>query len=184
MSQYDEIADYVMPTVPAQPSDFALVFGTRHGLGAFATAIANIWRLQLTSVIVISGGPTAGDTRPEADVLCELAVSRGVPRQAILLERRACNTGENVRLTRELITHDGRLAQAKSVLAVGKICSTRRYLMTIKRHMRQLRASMYAVNYFKVARELWHTDPEFRERVLSERRKIPAYLDAGYLTEL
>jgi hypothetical protein len=184
IAQYDEIAAYVMPNVPAEPSDFALVFGTRHGVDAFADAIADIWSLKLTSVIVISGGSTAGDEKPEADILCELAVSRGVPRQAMLLERNACNTGENVLMTRDLIANDERLAQVKSVLAVGKICSARRYLMTIKRHLAHMRASMYAVNYFNVSRGQWHTDPEFRARVLSEHEKIPKYLDAGYLSEI
>jgi uncharacterized SAM-binding protein YcdF (DUF218 family) len=184
MTQYDEIAGYVMPHVPAQPSDFALVFGTRHGVEAFADAIAEIWSSRLTSVIVISGGQTAGETRPEADVLCELAVARGVPRESMLLERRACNTGENVLMTRDLIAADQRLASAKSVLAVGKISAVRRYLMTMARHMAHLRASMYAVNHYNVAREQWYTHPEFRARVLAEYQKIPAYLDAGYLTEI
>lgn len=184
MTSLSEMAEYVMPNVPAKTSDFALVFGTRHGVDAFASAISEIWSSGLTSTIVISGGHTEGGARTEAEVLCERAVALGVPHESMLLEPNARNTGENVLMTRELLRGHPRLSQAASVLAVGKICSIRRYLMTIARHMPHLSTSMYPVNYFDVEREKWYADSAFHARVVAEYKKIPAYLKAGYLTEI
>lgn len=150
MISLSELADYVMPIVPAKTSDFALVFGTRHGV----------------------------------EVLYERAMALGVPQEAMLLECNARNTGENVLMTRELLRGHPRLSKAASVLAVGKISSIRRYLMTIAQHMPHLSTSMYPVNFYGVGREQWHTDPAFHARVMAEYKKIPAYLQAGYLTEI
>ncbi len=41
--------------------------------------------------------------RPEADRFAEIAARMGVPREAMLIENRSTNTGENVRFTRDLL---------------------------------------------------------------------------------
>jgi hypothetical protein len=76
------------------------------------------------------------------------------------------------------------LEEIKSVLVIGKICSLRRYLMTLERHWPGLIVSACPVNYFGVAKNRWHTHPDFRARVLAEFEKIPAYLQQGFLREL
>ncbi|MNV80497.1 hypothetical protein D3C71_1741060 [compost metagenome] len=72
----------------------------------------------------------------------------------------------------------------RSVLAIGKICSTRRYLMTLERHWPGLQLSCWGVNYFGVPAEKWHESDEFRTRVMGEYAKIPRYLASDFLTEL
>ncbi|HEX9119102.1 MAG TPA: hypothetical protein VF840_01035, partial [Terriglobales bacterium] len=63
---------------------------------------------------------------------------------------------------------------------IGKICSTRRYLMTLQRHWPGLNMSVCLVNYFGIPADRWHEHAEFRARVLSEFDKMPRYLAAGY----
>jgi uncharacterized SAM-binding protein YcdF (DUF218 family) len=41
--------------------------------------------------------------QPEADRFAEIAVRMGVPREAILIENRSTNTGENVQFTKNLL---------------------------------------------------------------------------------
>ena len=44
---------------------------------------------------------------PEADQFAAIAVKLGVPRDKILIENQSTNTGENVRLTREMLAEKG-----------------------------------------------------------------------------
>ncbi|WP_341677980.1 YdcF family protein [Niveibacterium sp. SC-1] len=65
-------------------------------------------------------------TRPEAAVFAERALAKGIPEASIVLEDRATNFGENVRLAREL------LPDAKHVLFVTKPNSVLRVLLTAR----------------------------------------------------
>jgi uncharacterized SAM-binding protein YcdF (DUF218 family) len=100
------------------------------------------------------------------------------------LEKSATNTEENVIFGRRKLSETMALGQIKSVLVIGKICSLRRYLMTLERHWPGLKVSASPVNFFGVEKEYWHTHADFRTRVLDEFQKIPAYLQLGYLREL
>ncbi|HEX9173666.1 MAG TPA: YdcF family protein [Telluria sp.] len=120
----------------------------------------------------------------EADVIAGRLVELGIPETALILETAATNTGENVRFGRTRLAEVLDPAAIRSVVVIGKICSTRRYLMTLKRHWPGLRMSACPVNYFGIAAERWHEHEEFRSRVLSEFDKIPRYLAAGFLEEL
>lgn len=42
-------------------------------------------------------------TEPEADLFAKIAMQRGVPKEAILIESRSTNTGENIQLVRQLL---------------------------------------------------------------------------------
>jgi len=62
-----------------------------------------LWRAGVAPRIVISGGlcSYAGATQAEAGAA--LAEQRGVPRESLVLEKRAFNTEENARFTAELL---------------------------------------------------------------------------------
>jgi uncharacterized SAM-binding protein YcdF (DUF218 family) len=120
----------------------------------------------------------------EADVIAERLVGLGIPESVLILETAATNTGENVRLGRAKVAVVMDLAAIRSVVVIGKICSTRRYLMTLQRHWPGLSLSVFPVNYFGIPVERWHEHEEFRARVLSEFDKIPRYLAQGFLEEI
>lgn len=178
------IAAYVMPDVPPLPSSVGFLFGTRHGVEAFCVATHALWARGMFPVLVVSGGVTPGDSRPEAEVIGERLVELGMPRAALVLETASTNTGENVILGRAALAARMDLAQVGSVLAIGKACAARRYLMTLERHWPGLVLSCCPVNYFGVASDCWHEHDEFRARVLAEYDKIPGYLERGFLSEL
>merc|ERR1719272_1883059 len=54
-----------------------------------------------------SGANLLGWTKPEAEVFAEEAVKFGVPREKIIVEPCATNTGENVKLSRHLLAERG-----------------------------------------------------------------------------
>jgi len=178
------IAKYVMPSFPACPSDLGFLFGTRQGVPEFCEAAHDLWRQGMFGRLLVSGGLTGSSPFAEADVIAERLVRLGIPESCLILETSATNTGENVRLGRARVAEVANLAAIRSVLVIGKICSTRRYLMTLQKHWPGLSVSVYPVNYFGVPAERWHEQEEFRTCVLSEFNKIPRYLAEGFLEEI
>lgn len=178
------IADYMMPAFPASRSDLGFLFGTRHGVDQFCETAYALWRDGMFERLLVSGGQTAGHSTAEADVIAERLVRLGMPESTLILERAATNTGENVRFGRARVAECMELGAIRSVLVIGKVCSTRRYLMTLQRHWPGLRMSVCPVNYFGVPAERWHEHEEFRARVLGEFGKIPDYLALDFLHEI
>jgi uncharacterized SAM-binding protein YcdF (DUF218 family) len=178
------IADYVIPTVAEGRADLGLLFGTRHGVEEFCAAAYALWQRGMFPKLLVSGGASAGLAEPEAEAIAARLVQMGMPPEALLLETAATNTGENVVLSRRLAEEAFGQDSIKSLLVIGKLCSMRRYLMTLERHWPQPRRFACAVNYFGVERERWHEHDEFRRRVLAEFTKIPEYLKQGFLREV
>eukprot|EP00746_Dinoflagellata_sp_MGD_P013581 gnl/MRDRNA2_/MRDRNA2_129401_c0_seq1.p1 gnl/MRDRNA2_/MRDRNA2_129401_c0~~gnl/MRDRNA2_/MRDRNA2_129401_c0_seq1.p1 ORF type:complete len:234 (-),score=45.04 gnl/MRDRNA2_/MRDRNA2_129401_c0_seq1:30-731(-) len=79
-----------------------------------------------------SGANLLGWTRPEAEVLADEAVHLGVPRDKILLEPCATNTGENVTLSRKSLADKG-ITNPKSLILVQKPFMERRTYATFKK---------------------------------------------------
>lgn len=178
------IADYMMPARPPCRSDLGFLFGTRHGVEQFCAAAHALWQDGMFARLLVSGGRTAGQATAEADVIGGRLLQLGMPASALILERDATNTGENVRFGRARVAECMDLGAIRSVLVIGKVCSTRRYLMTLQRHWPGLRMSAFPVNYFGVPVERWHEHAEFRARVLGEFGKIPDYLALDFLHEI
>lgn len=178
------IADYVMPSLPPCASDLGFLFGTRHGVPEFCEAAHALWQEGMFSRLLVSGGRTGSAPQAEADVIAERLVALGIPESVLILETAASHTGENVRFGRARVAEVMDLAAIRRVLVIGKICSTRRYLMTLQRHWPGPSLSVCPVNYFGIAAARWHEHEEFRARVLSEFDKIPRYLAEGFLQEI
>jgi uncharacterized SAM-binding protein YcdF (DUF218 family) len=183
-NELQDIAEYIMPSFPACPSDLGFLFGTRHGVPEFCEAAHALWQAGMFNRLLVSGGRTGSSPLAEADVIAERLVGLGMPESVLILETAATNTGENVRFGRARVAEVMDIAAIQSVVVIGKICSTRRYLMTLQRHWPGLSLSVSPVNYFGVPAERWHEHDEFRARVLGEFDKIPGYLARGFLEEI
>lgn len=178
------ISRYVMPALPLRPASLGFLFGTRHGVEEFCQQAYALWQRGMFERLLISGGATAGQTRPEALVIAERLLELGMPASILILELEATNTGENVILGRSKVAESMDLAQVDSILVIGKVCAMRRYLMTLARHWPEVQVSACAINYFGLPAERWHEHEEFRARVLAEFHKIPHYLEQDFLREL
>ncbi|HEY8234627.1 MAG TPA: YdcF family protein [Vicinamibacteria bacterium] len=105
-------------------------------LGSHDTRVAErgaeLYLAGWAPLVLMSGGLgslTSGMwTRPEAEVFADMALGMGVPRDALLLESRSTNTGENVELSRRLLAERGVLP--RSAIAVQKPYMERRTLAT------------------------------------------------------
>ena len=178
------ISRYVMPVLAPQPSGLGFLFGTRHGVDEFCLETHALWQAGMFQHLLVSGGPTGGNPRTEAEVIAERLVGLGIPASILILEPAATNTGENVLLGRARVAETIGLEQVDSLLVIGKVCAMRRYLMTLARHWPEPRLSAHPVNYFGLPAERWHEHDEFRARVLGEFGKIPGYIEQGFLREI
>lgn len=178
------ISEYLMPDLPLRRCDIGFMFGTRHGVEEFCEVAHSLWLEQMFGKLLISGGYTRGHDKSEAEVLGDRLVQLGMPRSALILETAATNTGENVIFGKRKMSEAMDVEDIDSVLVIGKICSTRRYLMTLKRHWPEVEVSACPVNYFGVPPGRWSEHVEFRERVLGEFARIPRYLQQDFISEI
>jgi DUF218 domain len=177
----EQIISYVSPYIRLFPTKYALVFGTRHGVGKFGDDIWYLHDRGYFENLIVSGGVTAQGAPPEAELILQAVVKRGIPRDIIVLEDKATNTGENVIFARDKLNGH----TIEEILLIGKISSKRRYVMTVKKQWPEIRRiCCHGVNYFSCGKNQWWKDDEFRRRVISEYRRIPSYIDKDFISEI
>lgn len=101
-----------------------------------ADRAAELYLEGMAPLLVLSGGLgnfTQGMwTEPEADRFAAIAIARGVPPGAILVENRSTNTGENILFTQQLLQQ--KQLDPKSFIVVQKPYMERRSYATFKKH--------------------------------------------------
>jgi uncharacterized SAM-binding protein YcdF (DUF218 family) len=168
---------------PIKPADLLFVFGTREDVACRVDKVCRLWREGFFRWSIVSGGMTPGSNCSECEIIKTLMVERGIPADIILEEHRATNTGENVIFSLPVLDAALGLSNIRSVICLGNTWTARRYAMTLHRHWPEVEKMLITVDSFTTPRALWHTDPEFRIRVLSEWDKIAPYLAKGYIAE-
>jgi len=166
---------------PIKPADLLFVFGTREDVARRVDEAARLWREGLFRWSIVSGGVTPGSCLSECAILRDAMIARGIPAEKILSEDRAMNTGENVIFSLPVIDAALGLKNVRSVICLGNTWTARRYAMTLQRHWPEVEKMLVTVDSFATPRALWHTDPEFSRRVLSEWDKIEPYTAKGFI---
>ncbi|MFC5188037.1 YdcF family protein [Actinomadura harenae] len=127
------IWDYHQVGHQPQPCSAAIGLGS-HDLGVAAFA-SELYHAGLIPVLVFSGGnsPTtkARFPRGEAVHFAEHAIELGVPADAIIIEPRAANTGQNITYSRTALTDAG--VEVSSLLLISKPYMQRRSLATARK---------------------------------------------------
>jgi uncharacterized SAM-binding protein YcdF (DUF218 family) len=175
-------AEHLIST-PLHPADLLFVFGTRRGVGETVDAAVDLWRRGFFRHAIVSGGATGAGGITECTTIKSAMVAGGVPADMILEEHRATNTGENVVFSLPVIDAALGRGNVRSVICLGKVCTSRRYPMTLHRHWPEVVKMLATINCYKVPFERWHVDPEFRAHVLDEWRKIEPYKAKGYIAD-
>jgi uncharacterized SAM-binding protein YcdF (DUF218 family) len=129
----ESIWDYHQMGHELRPVDVAIGLGS-HDLGVAAFA-AELYGTGLFPLLVFSGGnsPTTAARFPRGEAVHyrEHAIALGVPDGAILVEPKAANTGQNVSLSRALLTAHG--YEPRSVLLISKPYMERRAYATCRK---------------------------------------------------
>jgi uncharacterized SAM-binding protein YcdF (DUF218 family) len=168
---------------PIKPADLLFVFGTREDVARRVDEARRLWHEGMFRWSIVSGGVTPGSAVSECEIIRDAMIARGIPAERILQEDRAMNTGENVMFSLPVIDATLGLKNIRSVLCLGNTWTARRYPMTLHRHWPEVEKMLVTVDGFKTPRRLWHTDPEFSRRMLSEWDKIEPYKAKGFIAE-
>jgi uncharacterized SAM-binding protein YcdF (DUF218 family) len=120
-----------MHHTPAK-SDCILALGS-HDLRV-ADRAAELYLEGWAPILILSGGlgnVTKGIWKdPEADRFARIALDKGVPAEAIFIENKSTNTGENIQFTRRLLDEKG--LRPRQFLLVQKPYMERRSYATFK----------------------------------------------------
>ncbi|MEO6734640.1 MAG: YdcF family protein [Ferruginibacter sp.] len=115
-------------------SDCILALGS-HDLRV-AERAAELYLQGWAPLVIMSGG--LGNftqnmwTESEADKFARIAIQKGVPADAIIIENRSTNTGENILFTQQLLNQKGLYPQ--NFIVVQKPYMERRSYATFKKH--------------------------------------------------
>jgi uncharacterized SAM-binding protein YcdF (DUF218 family) len=168
---------------PIRPADLLFVFGTREDVALRVDEAVRLWREGMFRWSIVSGGVTPGSDVSECEIISNAMIGRGIPADKILREDRAMNTGENVIFSLPIIDATLGLKNIRSVICLGNTWTARRYPMTLQRHWPEVEKMLVTVDSFATPRALWHTDPEFSRRMLSEWDKAEPYKAKGFIAE-
>ena len=122
--------DYMHMNHMLQPSDVILVLGSNdlrvaeHGADLYLQGLAP-WLVFSGNVGRLTEGVFK---KSEAESFAEVALAKGVPPEAILVEPRSTNTGENIAFSRELLA--SRDIDPRSLIVVQKPYMERRAYAT------------------------------------------------------
>lgn len=136
-SEIDKLAkivwDYHHLNQPLKKADCILVLGSHDT--RVAEYAADLFIKGYAPSMIFSGNVgnlTEGlFDKPEAEVFANIAVKKGVPKDRIIIENKATNTGENILFTKKLITDRG--LNLNSFLIVQKPYMERRVFATFKK---------------------------------------------------
>ena len=159
------------------------MFGTREDVEQRVDKACRLWRDGLFRWSIVSGGMTPGAALSECEIIKTAMVARGIPPERILEEHRATNTGENVAFSLPIIEATLGLKNIRSVICLGNSWTARRYPMTLHRYWPEVEKMLVTVDSFDTPLSLWHTDPDFRTRILAEWDKIEPYKAMGFIAE-
>jgi uncharacterized SAM-binding protein YcdF (DUF218 family) len=179
--------DYMRLVHQPAPADAILTLGSFDVQAAVHAA--TLWKAGLAPVVIMSGGIAhrgdvldTGWDRPEARVFADAARREGVPAEALLLEERAQNTGDNFVFGRAVAEAAG--LRVGKLLVVAKPYMTRRGFATGRKLWPEVELVMQcedidAARYF--ARE---ADPERALLALiGDLHRIAVYPALGFQIE-
>lgn len=164
-----------------QKSDCILTLGSHDT--RVAERAAELYHQGWAPLLIFSGGLgrlTEGVwSQPEADLFAEIAISKGVPKEAILIENRSTNTGENILFTQQLL--DKRNLHPQRFIVVQKPYMERRSYATFKKHWPD---KELVVTSPQIPFEAYATDDIPMEQVINimvgDMQRIKLYYEKGF----
>ncbi|EGQ9109110.1 TPA: YdcF family protein [Vibrio alginolyticus] len=149
---------------------------------------AKLYHQKLAPLIVFSGGEgrfTDGlFEKSEAETFAEIAKLSGVPSEAILLETKSTNSGENVRFTEQRLKEEGK--QCSSFILVQKPFMERRAIATFEKQWQspytQLQVNSAALPFFEYINEDMPLMMVL-EALMEDFSRVKSYPEKGFQTE-
>lgn len=149
---------------------------------------AKLYHQKLAPLIIFSGGEgrfTDGlFDKSEAETFAEIAKLAGVPNEAILVETKSSNSGENVRFTEQLLRE--KEMKCESLILVQKPFMERRAIATFEKQWQspysQLQVTSTAHPFFEYINEEM-TLMMVLEALMEDFSRVKTYPEKGFQTE-
>lgn len=164
-----------------QKSDCIFVLGSHDT--RVAERGADLWLEGWAPLLVMSGGlgrlTKDSWTETEADLFAKIALNKGVPAEAILVENQSTNTGENISFTRKLLEEKG--VEVNRFILVQKPYMERRTYATF---MKQWLGKTICVTSPQISFEDYATQDYPLEKVINimvgDLQRIRIYAEKGF----
>lgn len=164
-----------------EKADCILVLGSHDT--RVAERAAELYLAGWAPVVIFSGGLgrlTEGVwTETEADLFSKIAIEKGVPKEAILIENKSTNTGENILFTQQLLAEKN--LYPGSFIVVQKPYMERRSFATFKKHWPEKKL---IVTSPQISFEDYATDEIPAEQVVNimagDLQRIKLYAEKGF----
>jgi uncharacterized SAM-binding protein YcdF (DUF218 family) len=165
------------------PSDCILTLGSHDT--RVADRAAELYLQGWAPLLIFAGGLgrlTEGLwTESEADLFARIAVEKGVPKEAILVENHSTNTGENIQLVRQLLKEKN--LDPKTFIIVQKPYMERRSLATFEKNWP---GKQFVVTSPQISFEEYPNEEIPLERVINimvgDLQRIKIYPEKGFQT--
>lgn len=173
------ISQFLFVRNEPEPVDLAFVLGSPT-VNSIYPAL-DMFRAGLTKKIIISGAGISISGQPEWELYRDHALEAGIPNEAILLEKFALNTQENLELGSNLILQKIGWHSIKSVALCAKPFHMRRVLMTARRYFpKEVRIiARPPDDPMNLSAATWAETSTGRVRILEELGKISRYALQG-----
>lgn len=167
-----------------QQADCILALGS-HDLRV-AERAADLYIQGWAPLLIVSGGlgrlTLEVWKESEADQFAKIAIDKGVPKEAILVENRSTNTGENILFTQKLLKE--RNLNPQTFIVVQKPYMERRSYATFKKHWP---AKELFVTSPQISFEAYPTEEIPLEKVINimvgDMQRIKLYAAKGFQVE-
>lgn len=182
-AEAERIASFLNACAVTTNADLAFVFGTR--LPTPADIAAELFLNGVVPLVVLTGGFNRTTGANEAEQHLEILLSKGVPRDCVIVENQSTDTAENVFLALPKMALSIDLGSVRSLVAVVKWFHSRRAIMTLKRYMPTgIRYFSYCYEPVGISRADWYLGGDSAKAVLKEWTVIPQYLQAQAITDI
>ncbi len=176
-----QLWDYHHVNNHLEKADCILVLGS-HDVRV-AERAAELYLEEWAPLLIFSGGLgrlTEGVwTETEGDLFAKIAINKGVPRKAILIENKSTNTGENILFTQQLLKENN--LDPQSFIVVQKPYMERRSFATFKKRWPD---KNLVVTSPQISFEDYPTDEIPQEQVINimagDLQRIKVYAEKGF----
>ncbi|HSI20857.1 MAG TPA: YdcF family protein [Verrucomicrobiae bacterium] len=174
------LLSYLSPAEDPLPADAVIAFGNYHA--PVAQKAAQLVLDGLAPLLVCTGGKSTLTEHlvpapSEAEWFADIAMKLGVPKEKILMEPHASNTGENVQNALHLLQEKG--IQPKTLLFVSIPFHLRRVQLTFAKQAPDIRTIPIRVNFAASDRPII-SKYSFEERILAELERLHDYPAQGF----
>ena len=187
-SELEKITKKMLPKTQIKPADLLIVFGTTYGIDLFVENIASLYNNGYCKYILCTGGNICkyqNQQDVESIIMKNLLVEKGISKNIVLTEAKSENTGENLQFSLPILEEKfGNVQNIKSIIGVGKIHATLRFLMTMCKYFPDAEKMFYPINPFPCKEKDLYTNKEFCKKLMLEMEKIPKYLQQGFITNI